>query len=213
MPETFCARYSMVSIRQVLPHRPNRARWNCTLLWNTASRSPASTALPCARWIASSLDDVGVRHRKRQDAHRHHLEFLAHVVDLADLARLQIAHDRAAVRDPLDDAHLFQFEQREPDVAAMGVEIRAQVLLDQPLARVPAAEHDVFLELSGRSGRRSTARAPRPRSPRATCREIRRVLARGAASWRFWQSPWRNLPFRQIVYNLKNYLVCNHQLR
>jgi hypothetical protein len=30
----------------------------------------------------------------------------------------------------------------------VGIEICAQGLLDQPLARVPPAEHDVFLELS-----------------------------------------------------------------
>ncbi len=30
----------------------------------------------------------------------------------------------------------------------MGIEVRAQVVLDQPLARVPPAEHDIFLELS-----------------------------------------------------------------
>ena len=92
--------------------------------------------------------DVSVRHWKWQDAYRHDLEFLAHIVDLLNLLRLEIAHDRAAVRDSLDDPHLFQLEQCEPDVAAMGIEVRAQILLDQPLARVPPSEHDVFLELS-----------------------------------------------------------------
>ena len=32
----------MVSIRHVLPHKPNKARWNRTLRWNTASRSPGN---------------------------------------------------------------------------------------------------------------------------------------------------------------------------
>ncbi len=31
----------------------------------------------------------------------------------------------------------------------MGIEGRAQILFDQPLARVPSAEHDVLLKLSG----------------------------------------------------------------
>jgi hypothetical protein len=30
----------------------------------------------------------------------------------------------------------------------MGIEVRAQILLNQPLARVPPAKHDIFLELS-----------------------------------------------------------------
>jgi hypothetical protein len=94
-------------------------------------------------------DDVGGRHRKRQNPNCHHLEFLAHAIDLAHLPRLEIAYDRAAVRDALDDAALFQLEQRQPDIAAMGVERRAQVLLDKPLARMTPAEHDVFFELPG----------------------------------------------------------------
>src|SRR5476649_322063 len=91
--------------------------------------------------------DVRLRHRKRQDAHRHDLKQLAYVVNLRHLPGCEIAHDRATVRDALDDSLLFQIKQSKPDVSAMGIEVRAQVLLDEALARVPLAEHDALLKL------------------------------------------------------------------
>ena len=110
-----------------------------------------------------------------------------------------------------DDAHLFQLEQRQPDVAAMRIEVRAQVLLDQPLARVPPAEHDVFLELARdqvddrrlarvRLGRRRRHAGGLPASLRGG--GFLEVLAVAMAC---------NLPSAQIVYNLKNYLVYKSQ--
>ena len=98
--------------------------------------------------------DVGGGDRKRDDAHRHHLEFLAHRVDFLDLQRRQPAHHGAAIGDALDQPLLLQLEQRQPHVAAVGVEEVAKVLLDQPLARLAASEHDVFLDAAGNRHRR-----------------------------------------------------------
>src|SRR5262249_47304521 len=57
-----------------------------------------------------------------------------------------IAHDRAAIGYALDDAFLLKLEQREPYVAAMGIEAVAEILLDQAFARVTPAEHDILLQ-------------------------------------------------------------------
>ena len=83
--------------------------------------------------------DVTLRHRKRQDAHRHDLKFFAHAVYLRHLSGAEVTHDGAAIGDALDDPLLLQFEKRQPDVAAMRVEVDAQILLDEAFARMAPA--------------------------------------------------------------------------
>ena len=70
---------------------------------------------------------------KRQNAGSHNLELFAHRVNFHDFLWREIAHDRAAIGDALHDALFLEFEQRKPDVGAMGVEAIAQILLDQAL--------------------------------------------------------------------------------
>src|SRR5256885_2306971 len=71
----------------------------------------------------------------------------------------ELAHDRAAVGNALNDPLLFQLEESEADAGAMGIKLLAKVLLDQPFARMAPAEHDVLLEPPGdHSGDRTLAR-------------------------------------------------------
>src|SRR4051794_6655036 len=94
----------------------------------------------------SELIEIAFGDRESKNAQRHHLELLAHRVDVPDLLRRQIAHDGAAVRNTLDDSLLLQLEQREAHIAAMGVEALAEMLLDQVLARMAAAEDNLLFQ-------------------------------------------------------------------
>ena len=72
----------------------------------------------------------------------------------------------------------------EPDVAAMGVEGRTEILLDQALARMASSQHDVFLELPGNHMRdRFALRLDRGGNP-VGCRDVAasRQLFRGFGS-------------------------------
>src|SRR6478672_1020376 len=81
-----------------------------------------------------------------KDAQRHHLELLAHRIDLPDLLRREVAHNGAAVSNTLDNSLLLQFEQRKAHIAAMGVEALAEMLLDQVFARMASAEDNVLFQ-------------------------------------------------------------------
>ena len=147
-------------------------------------------------------DDIRLLHGKWQDAHRHHLKLRAHVVDRRHVLRREIAHDRAAVGDALDDPLLFQFEQREPDVTAMGIEVRAQILLDQPLARVAAAKHDVLLELArDQAGDRRLARLKIGRRRLKSADGFSASLRDSGFLEVLGVAMARNLPPTEIVYN------------
>src|SRR5258708_20057554 len=94
--------------------------------------------------ILENLETIGAN-RERQNADRHHLQLLAHRVDLFHVIRGEVPHHGATVRDPLDQSFLLQFEQRQPDVAAMSLEALAQILFHQPFAWIPPAQDDAFL--------------------------------------------------------------------
>src|SRR5260221_10919778 len=57
------------------------------------------------------LIEIAFGDGERKNAHRHHLEFLAHRIDLPHFLRREIAHNGAAVRNTPDDSLLLQFEQ------------------------------------------------------------------------------------------------------
>src|SRR5260370_26363054 len=94
----------------------------------------------------SELIEIAFGDGERKNAHGHHLELLAHRIDLAHFLRREIAHNGAAVRNTPDDSLLLQFEQSEAHIAAMGVEVLAEILLDQVLARMAPAEDDVLFQ-------------------------------------------------------------------
>ena len=52
----------------------------------------------------------------------------------------------APVRDAFHQAYLFKLEKRQPHIAAMGVELFAEILLDQALLRLTPPEHDILLD-------------------------------------------------------------------
>jgi hypothetical protein len=58
-------------------------------------------------------------------------------------------HHRAAVGNALDQPLFFKFKQREPNVAAMGLEKITQILFDQPLPRLAPSQYNVFLDTPG----------------------------------------------------------------
>src|SRR5258706_15516857 len=94
----------------------------------------------------SELVEIAFGDGERKNAHGHHLEFLAHRIDLPHFLRREIAHHGAAVPNTPDDSLLLQFEQGQAHIAAMGVEALAKNLLDQVLARMAAAEDDVLFQ-------------------------------------------------------------------
>src|SRR5258706_12451450 len=79
----------------------------------------------------SELIEIGFGDGERKNAQRHHLEFLAHRIDLPHFLRREIAHNGAAVRNTPDDSLLLQFEESEAHIAAMGFYAVAEMLLDQ----------------------------------------------------------------------------------
>src|SRR4029077_13599711 len=65
----------------------------------------------------------------------------------------------AAVRNASDQAFLFEFEQRQPDVPAMGLKQVAEILLHQPLPRLTPSQYYVLLDALGDDGRGGFSRA------------------------------------------------------
>ena len=109
--------------------------------------------------------DIRGRDGKRDDADRHHFQFLADLVDLPYLQRREPAYHGAAIGDAFHQAFLFQFEQRQPDIAAMGFEQVAKILLDETLTRLTPAQDDVLLDALGDGhGRRFALKRHRRRA-------------------------------------------------
>ena len=130
---------------------------------------------------AIELVDIAARNGERQDANRHDFQFLADRVDLPVTSfRREVADDRAAIWDALNDALFLELEEREPDVGAMRVELLAKILLDQPLARVTPAEHDVFFQARRDDARRSPVAARGVSWQRLRSVVCRRVVFAGA---------------------------------
>src|SRR5580704_16016396 len=92
------------------------------------------------------LVDVGARHGKWQDSHRHDLQFFAYRVDLHDLLWGEVAHHRAAIWDALNNALFLELEKSQPNVGTVRVELLAKVLLDEPFTRMAPAQYDVLFE-------------------------------------------------------------------
>ena len=92
------------------------------------------------------LVDIAACNGEGQNSNCHDLQFLANRVDFCHFVRSEVAHDRAAVRNSLDDALFLEFEEGEPHVCTMRIELRAEILLDQPLARVTPTQHDVLFQ-------------------------------------------------------------------
>jgi hypothetical protein len=84
--------------------------------------------------------------RKRKYPRRHDLQFLAHGVNLRDFLRREVTNDCAAIGYARNDAFLLKLKKRQTDIAAVRLEAVAEVLLDETLARMASAEHDVFFE-------------------------------------------------------------------
>ena len=84
---------------------------------------------------------------------------------------------RAAIGNPLDQSLFFEFEQRQPNVAAMGLKQLAKVQLDQPLPRLASAKDDVLLDALG-DDKAPPVRAPAlPQSPKTSGRALARLAA------------------------------------
>src|SRR5262249_43598775 len=58
----------------------------------------------------------------------------------------EIAHDRTAIGNTLNDSFLLKLEQSQPNVAAMRVEAIAEILFDQAFARVTPAKYDILFQ-------------------------------------------------------------------
>src|ERR1039458_1462799 len=77
------------------------------------------------------LVDITAPNGEGQDSNCHDLQFLANRVDFCHFVRSEVAHDRAAVRNSLDDSLFLEFEEGEPHVGTVRVELRAEILLNQ----------------------------------------------------------------------------------
>src|ERR1700681_662422 len=107
------------------------------------------TAVDCRAVFALDLIelfDVGAGAGEWQNSHCHDLQFFAYRVDLHDLLRGEVTHHRAAIWDALNNALFLELEKSQPNVGTVRVELLAKVLLDEPLTRVPPAQHNVFFE-------------------------------------------------------------------
>src|SRR5260370_13369545 len=93
--------------------------------------------------------DILVADGKWNDADRHHFQLFAYRVNFLHLQRGKATNQRAAIWNALHQAFLFEFEQRQPHVTAMGLEQVGKILLDQPLFRLAPPQHDVLLEAFG----------------------------------------------------------------
>src|SRR6266567_1714524 len=174
------------------------------------------------------LGEVARIHGKRKYARGHDFQLLANRIDLRHLPRSEIAHHRAAIGNALNEPLLFQLEQGEANVSSMRVEVLAQVLFDQALARVAPAEDDVLLE-----ARRDDMRDTRLARGRDRFRRLRLRRGTRKSSPALWSGgsadghreisifgrgclesqglrhavPANGLTERQIVYNIKNFIV------
>src|ERR1700692_3889877 len=92
------------------------------------------------------LVDVAAGDGERQNSNGHDLQFFAYGVDLRDFFRREVADHRPAIGNTLNNPLFLQFEKGEADVGAVRVELLAQILFDQALARMASAQHDVFFE-------------------------------------------------------------------
>src|SRR5258708_6801835 len=84
--------------------------------------------------------------RKRDDADRHHFQLFTNRVDFLHLQGRQSANQRAAIGDALHQALLFELEEGQPDVAAMGLEQVTKILLDQAFPRLTPPQYDILLD-------------------------------------------------------------------
>src|SRR6266566_4621493 len=157
----------------------------------------------------SELVEVAFGDWERKNAQGHHLKLLAHRIDLPHLLRREIAHDGAAVRYPLDDSLVLQFEQSETHIAAMGVEALAEVLLDQVLARMASAEDNVLFQ-APRNDVGDRWLADGDRRPVTRCARCPGANVTGR-SFSFGRPNGHGgaLSCRTYVYNIKNYIVNN----
>ena len=90
------------------------------------------------------LVEITTRNGEWQNSNGHDFHFFADRVDLRHFFRREVAHDRAAIWNSLDDPFFLEFEERKSDVGAMRVELLTEILLDQPLARMAPAKNDVL---------------------------------------------------------------------
>ena len=97
--------------------------------------------------------------RERNDTNRHHLQLFPNGVDFPYLAGGQSAHQCTAIGNSPDQALLLEFEQRQSHVAAMGLELVTEILLDQPFARLTPSQDYVLFDALGDDGRGRFARA------------------------------------------------------
>src|SRR5450755_3014519 len=128
------------------------------------------------------LVDIAAPDGEGQNSNGHDLQFLAYRVDFCHFVRREVTHDRAAVRNSLDDALFFEFEECQPYVGTVRVELLAEILLDQPLARVTPTQYDVLFKAGcddigdGRLPRPVFRRQFARRSLRRSARASRRRL-------------------------------------
>src|SRR5260370_37573072 len=176
------------------------------------------------------LGEVARIHGKRKYACGHDFQLLANRIDLRHFLRSEIPHHRAAIGNALNESLLFQLEQGEANVTSMRVEVLAQVLFDEALARVAPAQDDVLLE-----ARRDDMRDTRLARAGVRGRFRRLPLRRGTrkSSHALWSGcsadgpreisifgrvclesqavrpavPANSFSERQIVYNIKNFIV------
>src|SRR5579872_1682400 len=121
------------------------------------------------------LFKIGRCHRKRDDPDRHHLELFPHCVDFPHLFWRQPAHHGATIGNSLDQSLLLEFEEGQSHVAAMRAEEIAEILFDQPFARLTPPKDYVLLDALGDDGSSRLAR-PRHRHPLRFRRSDRAAL-------------------------------------
>src|ERR1700687_4984057 len=90
--------------------------------------------------------DIVRRHGEWNDADGHNFEFFADRIDFLDLLRTEPSHHRASVGNALDQPLVFKLKQRQPNVAAMGLEKITKILFDQSFPRLAPSQYDVFLD-------------------------------------------------------------------
>src|ERR1700690_2952130 len=92
------------------------------------------------------LVDIAACDGEGQDSNGHDLKFLAYRVDFCHFVRREVTHNCAAVRNSLDDALFLEFEECEPHIGTVRVELLAEILLDQSLAWVTSTQYDVLFQ-------------------------------------------------------------------
>src|SRR6202142_755661 len=92
------------------------------------------------------LVDIASPDGEGQNSDSHNLQFLAYRVDFCHFVRREVTHNCAAVRNSLDDPLFLEFEECQPHVGTMRVELLAEILLDQSFARVTSTQYDVLFQ-------------------------------------------------------------------